>query len=127
MSSVADKLRVLVVDDSKTIRRVLEALLTKAQCEVVTTQDGFDALAKVVDVKPDIILVDIMMPKINGYELCALIKNNRSLNHTPIILVSSKDGLFDMARGRIVGCDGYLTKPFSKQNLLDIIKKISGV
>ena len=114
--------KVMVIDDSKTIRRTAETLLAKAGCEVVTAVDGFDALAKIADTQPSIIFVDIMMPRLDGYQTCALIKNNSVFKHTPVIMLSSKDGLFDRAKGRIVGSDQYLTKPFSKDELLSAIR-----
>ena len=116
-------LKVLIVDDSKTIRRTAEALLSKAGYDVVTASDGFSALAEVVEHHPDIIFMDIMMPRLDGYQTCALIKNNEKFRSTPIIMLSSKDGLFDRARGRIVGSDQYLTKPFTKEELLASIKE----
>ncbi|MEX1663979.1 MULTISPECIES: twitching motility response regulator PilG [Zhongshania] len=115
-------LKVMVIDDSKTIRRTTETLLAKEGCNVVTAVDGFDALAKIADTKPDIIFVDIMMPRLDGYQTCALIKNNTEFKSTPVIMLSSKDGLFDKAKGRIVGSDQYLTKPFSKGELLEAIQ-----
>lgn len=121
MSGQFDGLTVMVVDDSKTIRRTAETLLKKAGCNVLTAIDGFDALAKIVDGTPDIIFVDIMMPRLDGYQACALIKNNAQFKSTPVIMLSSKDGLFDKAKGRIVGSDQYLTKPFSKEELLGAI------
>lgn len=122
MSVTLDSLKVMVIDDSKTIRRTAETLLTKAGCDVVTATDGFDALAKIADSRPDIIFVDIMMPRLDGYQTCALIKNNSEFKNTPVIMLSSKDGLFDKAKGRIVGSDQYLTKPFSKTELLNSIE-----
>lgn len=122
MSVTLDSLKVMVIDDSKTIRRTAETLLTKAGCNVVTATDGFDALAKIADSRPDIIFVDIMMPRLDGYQTCALIKNNSEFKNTPVIMLSSKDGLFDKAKGRIVGSDQYLTKPFSKTELLNSIE-----
>ena len=116
-------LKVMVIDDSKTIRRTAETLLKKEGCEVVTATDGFEALAKIADEKPDIIFVDIMMPRLDGYQTCALIKNNQVFKQTPVIMLSSKDGLFDRARGRIVGSDQYLTKPFTKDELLGAIRE----
>jgi twitching motility two-component system response regulator PilG len=116
-------LKVMVIDDSKTIRRTAETLLQKAGCEVITATDGFDALAKIADTNPDIIFVDIMMPRLDGYQTCALIKNNSNFKSTPVIMLSSKDGLFDKAKGRIVGSDQYLTKPFSKDELLGAIEQ----
>ena len=112
----------MVIDDSKTIRRTAETLLKKAGCTVITATDGFDALAKIADNRPDIIFVDIMMPRLDGYQACALIKNNSSFKNTPVIMLSSKDGLFDKAKGRVVGSDQYLTKPFSKDELLGAIR-----
>ena len=118
-----DGLKILVIDDSKTIRRTAETLLAKEGCEVFTAIDGFDALAKIADTDPDIIFVDIMMPRLDGYQTCALIKNNSKFKSTPVIMLSSKDGLFDKAKGRIVGSDEYLTKPFSKEELLGSIRQ----
>lgn len=116
-------LKVLVIDDSKTIRRTAETLLSKEGCSVHTAVDGFDALAKIADYRPDIIFVDIMMPRLDGYQTCSLIKNNSTFRQTPVIMLSSKDGLFDRARGRIVGAEHYLTKPFTKDELLQIITR----
>jgi twitching motility two-component system response regulator PilG len=115
-------LKVMVVDDSKTIRRTAETLLKKEGCEVLTAVDGFEALAKISDQKPAIIFVDIMMPRLDGYQTCALVKNNPQFRSTPIIMLSSKDGLFDKARGRIVGAEQYLTKPFTRDELLSAIR-----
>ena len=114
-------LKILVIDDSKTIRRTAETLLTKEGCQVFTAIDGFDALSKIADHKPDLIFVDIMMPRLDGYETCSLIKHNKVFRQTPVIMLSSKDGLFDRARGRIVGSEQYLTKPFTKDELLGAI------
>jgi len=116
-------LKVMVIDDSKTIRRTAETLLKKAGCNVVTAEDGFEALSKIVDHKPDLIFVDIMMPRLDGYQTCALIKNNSTFKSTPVIMLSSKDGLFDKARGKIVGSEQYLTKPFTKKELLGAISE----
>ena len=116
-------LRVMVIDDSKTIRRTAETLLKREGAEVVTATDGFEALAKIADQQPQIIFVDIMMPRLDGYQTCALIKNNQLFKGTPVIMLSSKDGLFDKARGRIVGSEQYLTKPFTREELLDAIRK----
>ena len=113
--------KVLVIDDSKTIRRSAENLLSKEGCAVITATDGFDALAKIADSRPEIIFVDIMMPRLDGYETCSLIKHNKTFRETPVIMLSSKDGLFDRARGRIVGSEQYLTKPFTKDELLGAI------
>ena len=116
-------LRVMVIDDSKTIRRTAETLLKKEGCDVQTAVDGFEALSKISDLKPQIIFVDIMMPRLDGYQTCALIKNNRQFRATPVIMLSSKDGLFDKARGRIVGAEQYLTKPFTRDELLEAIRR----
>jgi len=117
----AMNVKVMVIDDSKTIRRSAETLLKKVGCEVVTAIDGFEALAKITVHKPDIIFVDIMMPRLDGYQTCALIKNNQTFKSTPVIMLSSKDSIFDRARGRIVGSEEYLTKPFSKEDLIKAI------
>ena len=115
--------KVMVIDDSKTIRRTAESLLKKAGCEVITATDGFEALSLVTDNRPDLIFVDIMMPRLDGYQTCALIKNNKAYQDIPVIMLSSKDGLFDRARGRLVGSEQYLTKPFTRDELLDVIRK----
>jgi len=116
-------LKVMVVDDSKTIRRSAENLLTRAGCEVITAGDGFESLAKIAEHEPDIIFVDIMMPRLDGYQACALIKNNSKFRNTPVIMLTSKDSIFDRARGRLVGSEQYLTKPFSREDLLGAIKE----
>lgn len=121
-----DGLKVLVIDDSKTIRRTAETLLSKEGCEVFTAIDGFDALSKIADHHPDIVFVDIMMPRLDGYQTCSLIKHNRTFRDTPVVMLSSKDGLFDRARGRIVGSEQYLTKPFTKEELLGAIERHIG-
>ena len=118
-----DGIKVMVIDDSKTIRRTAETLLRKEGCAVVTAIDGFEALSKISDQQPQIIFVDIMMPRLDGYQTCALIKNNQMFKHTPVIMLSSKDGLFDKARGRIVGSEQYLTKPFTREELLGAIRR----
>ncbi|MBV6289785.1 twitching motility response regulator PilG [Pseudomonas aegrilactucae] len=115
-------LKVMVIDDSKTIRRTAEMLLAEAGCEVITAVDGFDALAKIVDHVPGIIFVDVLMPRLDGYQTCLLVKQNRAFKDIPVIMLSSRDGLFDKARGRQVGSDQFLTKPFSKEELLDAIR-----
>ncbi|EGV50954.1 Response regulator receiver domain [endosymbiont of Ridgeia piscesae] len=115
--------KVMVIDDSKTIRRTAESLLKKVGCEVMTAVDGFDALALIADHHPDVIFVDIMMPRLDGYQTCALIKHNEVYKNIPVIMLSSKDGLFDRARGRIVGSEQYLTKPFTKDELLGAIRR----
>lgn len=119
----ADTLKVMVIDDSKTIRRTAETLLKKEGYDVITAVDGFEALALIADHRPDIIFVDIMMPRLDGYQTCALIKNNQVFKSTPVIMLSSKDGLFDKAKGRIVGSEQYLTKPFTKDELLGAIRR----
>lgn len=115
-------LKVMVIDDSRTIRRTAQLLLGEVGCEVITASDGFDALAKIVDHRPRIIFVDVLMPRLDGYQTCAVIKHNSAFKDTPVILLSSRDGLFDKARGRVVGSDQFLTKPFSKEELLEAIR-----
>lgn len=123
MTTNPEGLKVMVIDDSKTIRRTAESLLKKAGCAVITATDGFDALAKITEHHPNIIFVDIMMPRLDGYQTCALIKNNSVFRNTPVIMLSSKDSIFDRARGRIVGSELYLTKPFTKEDLLNAIEQ----
>jgi len=113
--------KVMVIDDSNTIRRSAEIFLLQAGCTVILADDGFDALAKITDHQPDLIFVDIMMPRLDGYQTCALIKKNAKFHPTPVVMLSSKDGLFDRARGRMVGSDQYLTKPFTKESLLKAV------
>ena len=110
-------LRILVVDDSSTIRRSAESMLTAEGYEVITAENGFEALSKVARHNPNLIFVDIMMPRLDGYQTCAIIKNNAQYRSTPVVMLTSKDGLFDQARGRVVGSDLYLTKPFTKEEL----------
>ena len=112
----------MVIDDSQTIRRTAETLLAKEGFTVVTAQDGFEALSKIADHHPDLIFIDIMMPRLDGYQACALIKSNPRYASTPVIMLSSKDGLFDRARGRIVGSDEYLTKPFTRDELISAVR-----
>ena len=114
--------RVLVIDDSNTIRRSAEIFLKQGGCEVVLAEDGFDALAKVSDHRPDLIFCDILMPRLDGYQTCAIIKRNPEFANVPVIMLSSKDGLFDKARGRMVGSEDYLTKPFTKDQLLQAVR-----
>jgi len=114
-------IKVLVIDDSNTIRRSAELFLRQAGYDVILAEDGFDALAKISDYRPQVIFVDIMMPRLDGYQTCALIKQNPNLKSTPVIMLSSKDGVFDRARGRLAGSDQYLTKPFTKEGLLEAI------
>jgi twitching motility two-component system response regulator PilG len=117
-SAALTGVKVMVIDDSNTIRRSAEIFLLQAGCTVILADDGFDALAKIADHEPDLIFVDIMMPRLDGYQTCALIKKNAKFHQTPVVMLSSKDGLFDRARGRMVGSDQYLTKPFTKDSLL---------
>ncbi len=117
--------RVMVIDDSNTIRRSAEIFLAQAGCQVVLAEDGFDALAKVADHQPAIVFCDIMMPRLDGYQTCALIKKNPRFKSTPVVMLSSKDGLFDRARGRMVGSDQYLTKPFTKDSLLQTVAQLA--
>jgi twitching motility two-component system response regulator PilG len=113
----------MVIDDSQTIRRTAESLLTREGYTVITAQDGFEALSKIADHQPDLIFIDIMMPRLDGYQACALIKNNPKFSGTPVVMLSSKDGLFDRARGRIVGSDEYLTKPFTREELVSAVRQ----
>ncbi len=117
----AGPIKVLVIDDSNTIRRSAEMFLRQAGFEVILAEDGFDALAKISDHLPRVIFVDIMMPRLDGYQTCALIKQNPQLKSTPVIMLSSKDGVFDRARGRLAGSDRYLTKPFTKEGLVQAV------
>ena len=111
-------IKVMVIDDSNTIRRSAEIFLLQAGCAVILAEDGFDALAKIADHQPEVVFVDIVMPRLDGYQTCALIKKNPKFAATPVIMLSSKDGLFDRARGRMVGSNEYLTKPFTKDSLI---------
>lgn len=115
--------KVMIIDDSATIRRSAETMLSKEGCEVETAVDGFEALAKIAHMKPQLIFVDIMMPRLDGYQTCAIIKNNDKFKATPVIMLTSKDGLFDKARGRVVGSDQYLTKPFTRDELLSAVRR----
>lgn len=118
-----DGLKVLVIDDSRTIRRSAETLLSREGCTVITAVDGFEALSKIADHRPDIIFIDVMMPRLDGYQTCALVKNNPQFLEIPVVMLSSKDGLFDRARGRIAGAEEYLTKPFTRDELLGAIRQ----
>jgi len=115
-------LKIVLIDDSRTIRRSAETMLAREGCEVITATDGFEALALIHRHEPDLIFVDIMMPRLDGYQTCAIIKNNERFRKVPVIMLTSKDGLFDKARGRIVGSDQYLTKPFTRDELLDAVR-----
>lgn len=123
----ASKVKVMIVDDSNTIRRSAELFLKQVGYTVILVENGFEALTSVFDTRPDIIFVDIMMPRLDGYQTCQLIKKNEDFKDVPIVMLSSKDGLFDKARGRIVGSNEYLTKPFSKEGLLEAVRKHVGV
>lgn len=128
MSEMENSVRkVLVIDDSNTIRRSAEIFLKQGGYEVVLAEDGFDALSKVNDHAPDVIFCDILMPRLDGYQTCAIIKRNPRFARTPVIMLSSKDGLFDKARGRMVGSQDYLTKPFTKDQLLQAVSQYMGV
>jgi twitching motility two-component system response regulator PilG len=121
MSDSLAGISVLLIDDSNTIRRSGEIFLSQAGAKVILAEDGFDGLSKVVDHKPDIIFVDVMMPRLDGYQTCALIKNHRDFKDVPVVMLTSKDTLFDRARGKLVGSDQYLTKPFSKKSLIEAV------
>jgi len=114
-------IKAVLIDDSNTIRRSGEIFLSQAGCQVVLAEDGFDGLAKVVEYQPDVIFVDVMMPRLDGYQTCALIKNHPHFKNTPVIMLTSKDTLFDRARAKLVGSDQYLIKPFNKQSLVDSV------
>lgn len=118
-------LKVMIIDDSNTIRRSAEIFLKQAGCEIVLAEDGFDALAKLSDHGPDIVFCDVLMPRLDGYQTCALIKKSPRFHDTPVVMLSSKDGLFDRARGRLVGSEEYLTKPFTKDGLLKCVAEHS--
>lgn len=121
--SAETPLKVLVIDDSNTIRRSAEIFLKQGGHSVVLAEDGFDALAKLSDFKPDLVFCDILMPRLDGYQTCAIIKRNAEYADVPVIMLSSKDGLFDKARGRMVGSQDYLTKPFTKDQLLQAVQQ----
>jgi twitching motility two-component system response regulator PilG len=116
-------MKVLVIDDSNTIRRSADIFLKQGGYQVSLAEDGFDALAKVNDLRPDLIFCDILMPRLDGYQTCAIIKRNPDFSSVPVIMLSSKDGLFDKARGRMVGAQAYLTKPFTKDQLLQTVEQ----
>ena len=124
MSITSSGLKVLVIDDSNTIRRSAEIFLKQGGHEVLLADDGFDALAKVNDYQPDLIFCDILMPRLDGYQTCAIIKRNARFSNIPIVMLSSKDGVFDKARGRMVGSQDYLTKPFTKDQLLQAVQAL---
>ena len=115
--------KVMIIDDSNTIRKTAETILRKEGYEVFTATDGFEAMSVIADTRPDIIFIDIMMPRLDGYQTCKLIKNNRHFRNTPIIMLSSKDSLFDRARGRVAGSDQHINKPFTKAELLEAINR----
>ncbi len=123
MTTTGASFKVLVVDDSNTIRRSAEIFLKQGGHEVLLADDGFDALAKVNDYQPQLIFCDILMPKLDGYQTCAIIKRNARFADTPVVMLSSKDGVFDKARGRMVGCHEYLNKPFTKDQLLQAVQQ----
>ena len=127
MSIPSSGLKVLVIDDSNTIRRSAEIFLKQGGHEVLLAEDGFDALSKVNDYEPDLIFCDILMPRLDGYQTCAIIKRNQRFSDVPIVMLSSKDGVFDKARGRMVGSEDYLTKPFTKDQLLQTVQALGSV
>ena len=123
LGNTGTPVKVLVIDDSNTIRRSAEIFLKQGGHEVLLAEDGFDALSKINDHAPDLIFCDILMPRLDGYQTCAIIKKNARFARTPVIMLSSKDGLFDKARGRMVGSQDYLTKPFTKDQLLQTVAR----
>lgn len=126
MSQDLSGIKIMVIDDSKTIRKTAATLLEHTGCSVVTAEDGFDALSRIVREKPDLIFIDVMMPKLDGYETCSIIRSNSEYGRTPIVMLSSKSSFCDRARGDVVGANAYLTKPFSRDELLDAIGKFTG-
>lgn len=124
-TETSQDLTILFVDDSATIRRSAETMLSGQSCNIVTAENGFEALSKITRHRPDLIFVDIMMPRLDGYQTTAIIKNNADFRNTPVIMLTSKDGLFDKARGRVVGSDLYLTKPFTREELLSAVEQHS--
>jgi twitching motility two-component system response regulator PilG len=127
VNTTGSSLKILVVDDSNTIRRSAEIFLKAGNHDVVMAEDGFDALAKVSDYRPDLIFCDILMPRLDGYQTCAIIKRNAKFANVPVVMLSSKDGVFDKARGRMVGAQDYLTKPFTKDQLLKAVEEFGAV
>ena len=123
VNTTASNLKILVIDDSNTIRRSAEIFLKAGKHDVILAEDGFDALSKVSDFSPDLIFCDILMPRLDGYQTCAIIKRNARFSGVPIVMLSSKDGVFDKARGRMVGAQDYLTKPFTKDQLLKAVEQ----
>lgn len=121
--NILKDIKVMIIDDSNTIRRSAEIFLKSSGCEVILAEDGFEAMSKIVDNQPNIIFIDIVMPRLDGYQACMLIKKNPTYQAIPVIMLSSRDGLFDKAKGRIAGSDNYLTKPFTAEGLLSIIRK----
>ena len=119
-------LKILVVDDSQTVRRSAQAFLEQGGHEVLLAEDGFDALSRIHDFSPDLVFCDILMPRLDGYQTCAIIKRNPRHAHVPVVMLSSKDGVFDIARGRMVGSQAHLTKPFTKEQLLDAVRLFAG-
>jgi twitching motility two-component system response regulator PilG len=118
-------IKVMVVDDSRTIRSTAEVLLGKEGFAVITAEDGFDALAKIAEDRPDVVFVDIMMPRLDGYQTCTLIKSNPKYREIPVILLSSRDGVFDRARGKLAGSEHYLGKPFSREELVEVVRRLA--
>jgi twitching motility two-component system response regulator PilG len=127
LTTAATNVRVLVIDDSNTIRRSAEIFLKQGGHDVMLAEDGFDALAKVNDYQPQLIFCDILMPRLDGYQTCAIIKRNAKYSGVPVVMLSSKDGVFDKARGRMVGAQDYLTKPFTKDQLLQAVRQFGAV
>ena len=121
-TNVLKGIKVMIIDDSNTIRKSAEIFLRTSGCEVILAEDGFEAMSKIIDNQPNIIFIDIVMPRLDGYQACMLIKKNPFYQSIPVIMLSSKDGLFDKARGRMAGSDGYLSKPFTAESLLSIIR-----
>lgn len=121
--TIPKNLTIMVIDDSKTVRRTAEILLSEHGCKVLTANDGFESLAMIANYRPDIIFVDIMMPRLDGYQTCALIKGNPEYRDIPVVMLSSKDSIFDMAHGRLSGSESYITKPFTRSDLISAIQQ----
>ena len=120
--SPAQSARVLVIDDSPTIRRSAEIVLTRAGLQVELAEDGFAALAQISDARPDLILLDVVMPRLDGYQTCSLLRRNPAFADVPVIMLSGRDSVFDRVRGRLAGSDLYLTKPFTADALLAAVQ-----
>jgi twitching motility two-component system response regulator PilG len=123
MNDKLESLKIMIIDDSKTVRKSAEEILVDSGYQVVVAENGYDAISRIVDLKPNLIFLDIMMPKLDGYQTCALVKHNQDYQNIPVIMLSSKDGIYDKAKARVVGADDYITKPFTAEDLINTINK----